>query len=54
VPEYFDYLVLLNMRIVAAGPMETTFHQDNLQKTYGGKLTLLEQVSEAMRHREAP
>jgi manganese/zinc/iron transport system ATP- binding protein len=54
VPEYFDYLVLLNMRVVAAGPMETTFHQENLQKTYGGKLTILEQVSEAMRNREAP
>lgn len=54
VPEYFDYLVLLNMRVVAAGPMKTTFHQENLQKTYGGKLTILEQVSEAMRNREAP
>lgn len=54
VPEYFDYLVLLNMRVVAAGPMESTFHQENLQKTYGGKLTILEQVSEAIRNREAP
>ncbi len=54
VPDYFDYLVLLNMRVVAAGPMETTFHQENLQKTYGGKLTILEQVSEAIRNREAP
>ena len=52
VPEYFDYTVLLNMRIVAAGPVETTFTTENLQKTYGGRLTLLDEVSEAMRRRE--
>ena len=52
VREYFDYTVLLNMRIVAAGPVETTFTNENLQKTYGGRLTLLDEVSEAMRRRE--
>lgn len=52
VPEYFDYTVLLNMRVVAAGPVESTFTTENLQKTYGGRLTLLDEVSEAMRRRE--
>lgn len=52
VPEYFDFLVLLNLRLVAAGPMEQVFTKDNLQKTYGGKLTLLDEVGEAMRRRE--
>ncbi|MDA7978207.1 MAG: ABC transporter ATP-binding protein [Pirellulales bacterium] len=52
VPEYFDHAVLLNMRIVAHGPMDEVFTQENLQKTYGGRLTLLEEVSEAMRRRE--
>lgn len=52
VPEYFDYLVLLNMRLVAAGRTEEVFTQENLQKTYGGKLTLLEEIGEAMRLRE--
>ncbi|MCA9194795.1 MAG: metal ABC transporter ATP-binding protein [Planctomycetales bacterium] len=52
VPEYFDYLVLLNMRLVAAGPTKQVFTQKNLQKTYGGKLTLLEEIGEAMRLRE--
>jgi manganese/zinc/iron transport system ATP- binding protein len=52
VPEYFDYAVLLNMRVVAAGPVEKTFTTENLQKTYGGRLTLLDEVSEAMRRRE--
>jgi manganese/zinc/iron transport system ATP- binding protein len=52
VPEYFDYLVLLNLLVVAAGPMADVFTKDNLHKTYGGKLTLLEEVGEAMRRRE--
>ena len=41
VPSYFDYVVLLNMRVVAHGPTEEIFTEDNLKKTYGGKLTLL-------------
>ncbi|MDF1850039.1 MAG: ABC transporter ATP-binding protein [Verrucomicrobiales bacterium] len=50
VTTYFDWLVLLNMRVVAAGPSETTFTRENLQKTYGGKLSLLEKAAEALRH----
>jgi manganese/zinc/iron transport system ATP- binding protein len=49
VDDYFDHLILLNMRVVAAGPTKDVFTTDNLQKTYGGKLTLLDQASEAMR-----
>ncbi|MEM6917077.1 MAG: manganese ABC transporter ATP-binding protein, partial [Verrucomicrobiota bacterium] len=43
-------LVLLNMRVVASGPADTTFTRENLQKTYGGKLSLLEKAAEALRH----
>ena len=49
VPEYFDHVVLLNMRLVAAGPVETVFTQTNLQRTYGGRLTLLDEAAEALR-----
>ncbi|EMI20035.1 zinc/manganese/iron ABC transporter, ATP-binding protein [Rhodopirellula maiorica SM1] len=52
VPEYFDYVVLLNMRVVAHGAIQDTFTPENLNKTYGGRLTLLDEVSEAMRRRE--
>lgn len=52
VPEYFDHVILLNLRVVAAGTVEEVFTPENLQKTYGGRLTLLEGVSEAMRRRE--
>jgi manganese/zinc/iron transport system ATP- binding protein len=50
VSDYFDWLILLNMRVVASGPVEETFTRDNLQKTYGGKLSLLEKAAEALRH----
>jgi len=53
VPEYFDHLILLNVRAVAWGAMATTFTPENLRKTYGGRLTLLEEVTEAMRRRSA-
>ena len=45
VSEYFDWTVLLNMRVVSAGPTEEVFNQDNLRRTYGGKLTLLTQAA---------
>jgi manganese/zinc/iron transport system ATP- binding protein len=44
VPTYFDHVVLLNMRVVEAGPVDTVFTEENLKKTYGGKLTLLSQA----------
>lgn len=48
VAEYFNEIVLLNMRVVATGPTSEVFHQENLQKTYGGKLTLLDEAAEAL------
>ncbi len=46
--EYFDHVVLLNMRLVAAGPVAEAFTPENLRKTYGGRLALLEQVGHRM------
>jgi manganese/zinc/iron transport system ATP- binding protein len=51
VTEYFDYLILINMRLVAAGPTETTFTKKNLHTTYGGRLTILDEAAEAVRMR---
>ncbi len=44
VREYFDELVLLNRRLVAAGPTNEVFTPDNLRETYGGRIAF---VSEA-------
>jgi len=52
VRDYFDHVVLLNMRVVASGTVDEVFNNENLQKTYGGRLTLLDQANEAMRRRE--
>lgn len=48
VPDYFDDVLLLNGRVVASGPVRETFTHDNLQRTYGGRLALLDEVSQAM------
>ena len=52
VREYFDWVILLNMRLVACGSVEETFTPENMQKTYGGRLTILDEAAEAMRNRE--
>lgn len=49
--EYFDMLLLLNMRVVAFGPTEQVFNAELLQKTYGGRLTILSEVAEAVKQR---
>lgn len=35
-PDYFDWVALLNVRLVAAGNFKTAFTLENLKKTYGG------------------
>ena len=37
-PEYFDWVALLNVRLVAAGPMATTWTAENLSQAYGGRM----------------
>jgi manganese/zinc/iron transport system ATP- binding protein len=48
-PQYFGHVLLLNVRAIAAGPMATTFTPENLARTYGGRLSLLEQAVAAAR-----
>ena len=50
--EYFDMVILLNMRLVAFGPTEQVFTPELLQKTYGGRLTILSDVAEAVANAE--
>lgn len=42
VKEYFDYTILLNKTILAAGPTQEVFTPEQLQRTYGGKLVMME------------
>ena len=41
VPEYFDWVTLLNVRRVASGPVEEVFTEENLRATYGAPLAFL-------------
>ena len=51
VREYYDRLILLNMRLVATGPTDEVFTPDLLQATYGGRLTILSEVVQALGER---
>lgn len=44
VPDYFDRVVLLNQRLVAAGPTESTFTPELIAKAFGGQLHVLQQI----------
>jgi manganese/zinc/iron transport system ATP- binding protein len=33
--QYFDWVILLNVRLIASGPTVSTFNLENLQRTYG-------------------
>ncbi len=54
VTEYFDWVILLNLRLVACGPTKEVFNAELLQETYGGKLTLLSDVGNLMKHQHFP
>ncbi len=52
VPSYFDHVILLNVRLIASGPTAEVFTEENLHKTYGGRLTILDTLSQAVRDQE--
>ncbi|MBL8758968.1 MAG: ABC transporter ATP-binding protein [Phycisphaerae bacterium] len=54
VPAYFDHVVMLNMRLVAAGPTTEVFTSANLHATYGGRLAILDAAAESVRLGRAP
>ncbi len=41
VPEYFDWVTLLNVRRIASGPVAEVFTEPNLRQTYGGRIAFL-------------
>lgn len=50
----FDYLVLLNTRLIAHGPIEEVLTTENLQATYGGQLNLFAQLQQIIREKDFP
>lgn len=41
VPEYFDWVTLINIKVIASGPVEEVFHEQNLKKAYRSSGNLL-------------
>jgi len=52
--EYFDWVVLLNMRLVASGKTKTTLTTALLEETYGGRLTVLSEVGDLLKKAQFP
>lgn len=52
--QYFDWIILLNMRLVASGPTGKVFTPELLQQAYGGRLNVLSQVGELVEKQRFP
>ncbi len=52
VPTYFEDVILLNMGLIASGPVDQVFTSANLKKAYGGRLSILDDTAEAIRTQE--
>lgn len=46
--EYFDWVVLLNIRQVAVGPIDDVLTEEKLRETYGGQLTVLTKAAQRL------
>lgn len=41
VQRYFDWLVMLNVRVIAQGPVSEVYTPENLRRAYGGRVALI-------------
>ena len=49
---YFDWIIMLNMHLVASGPNDQVMSEEMLRKTYGGKLNLLTKVTDLIKQKD--
>jgi manganese/zinc/iron transport system ATP- binding protein len=54
VADYFDWIVLLNTRLIASGPVKAVFTEEHLRKAYGAQLNILSNVQELIKARQFP
>lgn len=54
VRQYFDWIVLLNTRLIACGAVEEVLTEDNLRHAYGGQLTILSNVAQLAQQLDFP
>jgi manganese/zinc/iron transport system ATP- binding protein len=44
--EYFDWVIFINRKIVASGPISSVFSLQNLQNTYGEAFSVLSKINQ--------
>jgi len=49
--DYFDWMILLNRRLIAVGPKVDVFTDEFIQETYGGNLSILSTLGNIMRRK---
>jgi manganese/zinc/iron transport system ATP- binding protein len=54
VPEYFDWVTLLNVRKIASGPVDEVFTDENLRATYGGVVAFVDRPGNGNGHTADP
>jgi manganese/zinc/iron transport system ATP- binding protein len=52
VNQYFDWTIMLNLRLVTAGPTNQVFTQEKIQQTYSGRLRMLDEVAQKLRNEQ--
>ena len=48
VKEYFDFVIMINRRLVAYGPTREVFTDKNISDTYGGRLSILDEADKLL------
>lgn len=46
VADYFDWVTLLNVEVTVSGPVSEVYTEDNLRRTYGGRVAGIAQISQ--------
>ena len=54
VPDYFDWVMLLNVRRIASGPVGVVFNDTNLRLAYGGRVAYLTRKAPVVQERSDP
>ena len=52
--DHFEYLVLLNTRLIARGSLQEVFTKENLSNAYGGQLTVLSKLVDIIKKTDFP
>lgn len=52
VETYYDWAILLNVGVIAVGPISTVFTEKNLEKLYGKKVSLLAELAQIAKEKQ--